>query len=116
MTNERHEKALEAACRAMHECQGTGDADAPRFSPYQNSWDEPDTVRWTQWKETCEEVISAYLASIDAVICEATPKAFLVSDFADGAYLTRSLKAAEKSDHHFDALHPALPSHFTNGE
>jgi hypothetical protein len=61
---ERHDRAIEAACRAMHEAQGSGDADAPRHSPYQNSWDEPDSVRWEQWIETCEEVVSAYRSAL----------------------------------------------------
>jgi len=50
----------------MHEAQGSGDADAPLHSPYQNSWDEPDSVRWKQWIETCEDVVSAYHASLGA--------------------------------------------------
>ena len=61
------DKGIEAAARAMHEAQGTGDADAPRHSPYQNSWDEPDSVRWEQWIETCEEVIAAYFAAAEPV-------------------------------------------------
>lgn len=114
MTNERHEKALEAACRAMHELQGTGDADAPRFSPYQNSWDEPDTVRWTQWKESCEEVITAYLASLDAVIVPKEPadeivSAFMAAKFEDGddPTLIKSI---------YRRIVSSAPNHFTNGE
>lgn len=108
MTNERHEKALEAADDARARLFVTMTSNAGGSERLM------DVVRIR--KECMEEGIRAYLRAMDAVICEAKPKAFLVSDFADGAYLTRSLKAAEKSDHHFDALHPALPNHFTNGE
>lgn len=60
---------IEAGCRALHEMQGTGDADAPMHSPYQNSWDEPDSVRWRQWIHTIagdEEDIGVYRAMLAA--------------------------------------------------
>jgi len=46
------EGMIEAGCRALHNLQGTGDADAPLHSPYQNSWEEPDSTRWQQWRHT----------------------------------------------------------------
>jgi hypothetical protein len=57
------EAMVEAGCRAMHEAQGTEDADAPLHSPYQNSWDEPDSVRWKQWDETVRAALSAALSA-----------------------------------------------------
>lgn len=59
------EGMVEAGCRAMHEAQGSEDADAPLHSPYQNSWDEPDSVRWRQWDETVREVLAAALAAAE---------------------------------------------------
>ena len=46
------EAMIEAGCRALHELQGTGDADEVAHSPYQSSWDVPDSIRWRQWEET----------------------------------------------------------------
>lgn len=56
-------RMIEAGCRAMHDCQGTGDADAPLHSPYQKSWEEPDSVRWKQWRETIREVWDAMVGA-----------------------------------------------------
>lgn len=50
---------LVAGCRAMHDCQGTEDADALMHHPYQRSWDEPTKPRWSQWIEAVAEVYAA---------------------------------------------------------
>lgn len=59
---------VEAGCRAMHEAQGSGDADAPMHSPYQKSWDEPDSVHWKQWIETVTDVHAAMISSAPPVV------------------------------------------------
>ncbi|TLX16047.1 hypothetical protein [Rhizobium sp. MHM7A] len=106
-----HETAIEAACRALHEAQGTGDADAPLHSPYQNSWEEPDTVRWKQWIETCEEVISAYLKARSAILCDEKPIAWSNPEhmFLDDrvSTLTASRWRPNEKDH--VALYAAIP-------
>jgi hypothetical protein len=63
------ETMIEAGCRALHSAQGTGDADAPLLSSYQNSWDEPDSVRWRQWRHTIvgdEDDVGIYPAALAA--------------------------------------------------
>ena len=106
-----HDKGIEAACRALHEAQGTGDADTPLHSPYQNSWETPDTVRWKQWQETCEEVITAYLKARGAILCEASPVAWSNAEhiFLDdrSSKLTASRWRPTDSDNL--ALYTALP-------
>lgn len=58
---------IEAGCRALHDAQGTGDPDAPLHSPPQNSWEEPDSVRWKQWRETItDDVWPALVAAAPA--------------------------------------------------
>jgi hypothetical protein len=54
---------LVAGCRAMHDCPGTGDADALMHHPYQKSWEEPAKPRWAQWIETVAEVHAAIEAA-----------------------------------------------------
>lgn len=54
---------IEAGCRMMHELQGTQDADAPLHSPYQNSCDTPDRVRWQQWDEIVRAVRASMLSA-----------------------------------------------------
>src|ERR1044071_1439343 len=84
-----HEKGIEAAVYAFY---GTD-----RAKPSEGN------------KRDMEDALRAYLEASGLVLCEAEPKAFLVSDFADGAYLTRSMTAAERSGHQFTPLHPAFP-------
>jgi len=60
------DEMVEAGCRAMHEQQGTEDADAPLHSPYQKSWEEPDRVRWMQWDETVRDVFQAMVTAAPA--------------------------------------------------
>ncbi|WP_454760568.1 hypothetical protein [Caulobacter segnis] len=59
-------KQLVAGCRAMHDCQGTGDADALMHRPAQKSWEEPTKPRWAQWIETVAEVYAAIEAATGA--------------------------------------------------
>ncbi|NQE62905.1 hypothetical protein [Caulobacter sp. RHG1] len=56
-------RQLVAGCRAMHDCQGTQDADALMHHPYQKSWEEPTKPRWAQWIETVAEVYAAIEAA-----------------------------------------------------
>jgi hypothetical protein len=57
------EAMIEAGCRALHECQGSEDADAPMHHPAQKSWETPSMVRWQQWKEAVCDVHKAMLAA-----------------------------------------------------
>jgi hypothetical protein len=106
-----HKKAIEAACRAMHEAQGSEDADAPLHSPYQNSWEEPDTVRWTQWVETCEEVIAAYLKARSAILCDNKPVAWsnLEHIFLDDRTSTLTASRWRPTEKDTIALYSELP-------
>lgn len=51
--------ALVAGCRAMHACEGSGEADALMHRASQKSWEEPTLPRWAQWVETVVEVHAA---------------------------------------------------------
>jgi hypothetical protein len=106
-----HETALEAACRALHKAQGTDDADAPLHSPYQNSWEEPDTVRWKQWQETCEEVIAAYLKARGAILCDEKPVAWSNPEhmFLDDRMSTLTASRWRPTEKDNVALYTALP-------
>lgn len=95
----------------MHETLGTDDADAPIHSPYQKSWEEPDTVRWKQWTEACEDAIAAYLKARKAVLCD--DKAIAWSNpenmFLDDQMSTLTASRWRPTEKDNVALYAALP-------
>lgn len=91
MTDERHEKALEAAAKVYFDfCRKC------EHSP----------------KEDAAAIISAYLASVDAIIVPKEPTKEMQKEGArEVSFLTH--KGAE---HCYLAMLSAAPNHFTNGE
>lgn len=55
-----HQSMKEAACRALHELLGNGNADDPMHHPAESSWDEPSMKRWQQWGEAVDLVVASF--------------------------------------------------------
>lgn len=106
MTNERHEKALEAAVAA-------GDK-IPGMSCFRNMADRD--------REWVSEIISKYLSEMDAVIVPKKPDAGMM--FAGGnmriypsVYMGGPPEQAKREAARiFETMVSVAPNHFTNGE
>jgi hypothetical protein len=118
---------IEAGCRALHEMQGSGDADAPMRSSYQNSWDKPDSVRWRQWEETVagdEEggEVGVFAAMLSASSCPVSLEEIVgvLEPFADAANILDDalslVKTGRQAQFHEDCQKARSLLHRLKGE